>query len=460
MTKLLFQDFNAVSAKAWKQKIQLDLKGEDYNDALIWNSIENIDIKPFYHSEDLESLNYSIDVPKSWNICETIYVKNSIDANKKALQALLDGAQSLTFIITDSAVSLQNLLKNINLSCTVIYIELTFLDANYILNNGTDKIINFSLDIIGNLVKSGNWFTTKNKDYLEFDTIIKNTKTFSIDVSHYQNSGASIIQQLAYAMAHANEYLNHIDNNKSIQSIFSDHSSSGLKIILKVSVGTNYFFEIAKLRAMRLLFKQLISEYNFKGEVLIKATPTKRNKTLYDYNTNMLRTTTECMASILGGANSITNLAYDTIYHKKNEFGSRIARNQLLILRHESNFEDVAHVPEGSYYIESLIHQFAEKSLKLFKLIEAKGGFTSLLFNGVIQRKIAESAQKEQSHFDDQKEVLVGTNKYINLNDKMKQELEIYPFVKTNVRKTLIKPIIEKRISETIEKERIKNEKN
>ena len=221
---------------------------------------------------------------------------------------------------------------------------------------------------------------------------------------------------------------------------------------------TNYFFEIAKLRALRLLFNTLAKEYNHELECYIIATPTKRNKTLYDYNVNMLRTTTECMSAILGGADAVANLAYDAIYHKDNEFGDRISRNQLLVLKHESYFDKVNNPADGAYYIETLTEQLAEKALELFKDIEKNGGLISQLIDGTIQRKINENAQKEQELFDSGKEVLLGTNKYPNKNDQMKNDLELYPFVKQNARKTLITPIIEKRLAEKLEQERLASE--
>lgn len=172
----------------------------------------------------------------------------------------------------------------------------------------------------------------------------------------------------------------------------------------------------------------------------------------------MLRTTTECMAASIGGADTICNLAYDAIYHKDNEFGERIARNQLLILKKESYLDVVTNPADGAYYIESITHQLAEKALELFKSIEATGGFLSNLKSHQIQKKIKESAAKEQELFNSEKEVLVGTNKYINKEDKIKEDLELYPFVKTNARKTLIIPIIEKRLAETVEQNRLKDE--
>src|SRR5690606_16596197 len=150
------------------------------------------------------------------------------------------------------------------------------------------------------------------------------------------------------------------------------------------------------LRALRTLWATLADAYGFNTDCFIFVNPTKRNKTLYDYNTNMLRTTTECMSAILGGANMICNLPYDAIYHKDNEFGERIARNQLLVLKYESYFDKVNNPADGTYYIESLTQQLAEKALELFKDIEANGGFLNQLKEGIIQRKIKESAERER----------------------------------------------------------------
>ena len=315
------------------------------------------------------------------------------------------------------------------------------------------KDIFLNIDLISNLSKTGNWFYNNKKDHDILKLILNETKkniaVLGVDVSHYQNSGANSIQQIAYALAHANEYLNFITSNKITKQSFS--------INFNFSIGSNYFFEIAKLRAFRYLFDLLLSEYNLKATANIFVEPSFRNKTLYDYNVNMLRTTTECMSAILGGANTISNIAYDAVFHKKNEFGERIARNQLIILKEESYLKN-ADFANGSYYIEELTHEIAEKALKVFKDIEKNGGFVNQLFKGTIQRKIEESANKEQKLFDDNNLVLLGTNKHPNKEDKMKDDLQLYPFLKTKKHETLIKPILAKRLAEKLEQERLINE--
>ncbi len=456
MTKRLFDNFSPVSAKQWKQKIQVDLKGADYNDSLIWNSNEGISVKPFYHADEFnEVLKLPNTKTTQWKICQSVFVADDIKSNTKAINAIEKGAESIKFIIPNDAVSIETLLKNIA-PAIPLYFDLPFLNAEYTkhlsaLTTKTETYI--QTDIIGNLAENGNWFSNLKNDHQHFESIVKNTNTLSINTSLYQNSGANIVQQLAYSLAHANEYLNHLD------SIIDNKQKQSLKVIFQASVGTNYFFEIAKLRALRILWSTLASEYNINPDCHIIASPSTRNKTLYDYNTNMLRTTTECMSAILGGANTICNLPYDAIYHKANEFGARIARNQLLVLKHESYFNKVSNPTDGAYYIESLTHQLAEKSLALFKDIETQGGFLKQLKEGTIQRKIKESATKEQEQFDTGEEVLLGSNKHPNSNDKMQHELELYPFVKTNSRKTLIEPIIKKRLAEALEQNRLKTEK-
>lgn len=462
MSKPLFDEFDGVSSKAWKQKIQVDLKGADYNDTLIWNSNEGIDVKPFYHSDEFDELpEVSGSKATLWKICQTIEVQNENEANISARNAIERGAESILFIINSENISVDDLLSNIDLITIDVHLKCNFLSEEFVskINDITlsaveapNDITTIHLDIIGNLARTGNWYSNLKEDHKKFEDIIKETNELSVDLSLYQNAGATIVQQLAYGLAHANEYLNHIDN------VIASEAKQSLKVTFNVSVGSNYFFEIAKLRALRQLWATLASEYQVNTDCKIIATPSKRNKTIYDYNVNMLRTTTECMSAVLGGANTICNLPYDVLYHKPNEFGERISRNQLLVLKNESYFDKVNNPADGAYYIESLTEQLAEKALDIFKDIESNGGFLSQLKEGTIQRKIKESAAKEQADFDDEKLVLLGTNKHPNPADKMKNELEISPFLNIERRKTLIEPIIEKRLSEKLETNRLKEE--
>ncbi len=455
----LFSEFENVSSKQWKQQIQYELKGADYNDSLVWESPEGIKVKPFYHNDELETKFQSITPINSFSIVQNIFVHDVKLSNLRALDALNRGAEIIRFTIENDTISLENLMLNLPTENVTYYFNLPFLSVDYatqIQNYALKNNVNCSilLDPIGQLTKDGNWFESLDKDFEKLNKIVtysppldgcSKVGVVTIKASIYQNAGATIVQQLAYTLAHVNEYFNRL-------TIIPQ------SITIEIAVGTNYFFEIAKLRALRTLFAILAKEYDHNFDCVIVASPTKRNKTIYDYNVNMLRTTTECMSAIIGGANAVANLPYDALYHKDNEFGDRIARNQLLILKHESFFDKVNNPADGAYYIESLTQQLADKALTLFKEIELNGGFITQLIEGTIQRKISESAQKEQDLMDEGKEILLGTNKYPNKNDSMKNDLELYPFLKQNPRKTLITPIIEKRLAEKLEQERLSQE--
>ncbi|WP_339662906.1 methylmalonyl-CoA mutase subunit beta [uncultured Polaribacter sp.] len=449
MSTFLFDEFNPVSAAAWKQKIQVDLNGADYNETLLYKTDEGIIVKPFYTKED--RTNSKINLPKKgFHICQTLFIDDEKIANSLAIDALKRGANSIQFKASKK-FDYQKVLHKINLNSTLIYFHFSFLDDNFqieIANFCNSETVYFQTDIIGNLAETGNWFVNLKEDHLKLENIEKSSKNcIAVSGDLYQNSGANMLQQLAYTLAHANEYLLHFGKN------------AATKIHFMFSVGGNYFFEIAKLRAFRILWETLLTEYDVKNvEAHIFTQPSVRNKTVYDYHVNMLRTTSECMSAILGGSNTISNVSYDTIFHKSNEFGNRIARNQLLILQQESYLHEAQNFADGSYYIESIAQQLAEKALITFKQIEKAGGFLHQLKAGVIQKKISESALKEEEHFTTNKMVLVGSNFQINTKDTMKNNLELYPFVKQRNLKTLLVPINKKRLSETLEKERLAQE--
>ncbi len=456
MTKnKLFKDFDPVSSKAYKQKIQVDLKGEDYNDTLIWQSPEGIHVKPFYHRDDVSSLAGIPQIPEQWFIGEDVFILESSVAGKTASLAIENGTEAINFL-ADNPFEIDTLFSELARNDIPLHFQLNFLDVAFAKalqeKAAAQKFTIFlNTDIIGNLIKDGNWYTSLEQDHKQLEKLLsKGGNVLSVDISHYQNAGATIVQQLAYGICHVNEYLNYAENKATPLETIN----------FKVDVGSNYFFEIAKLRALRQLFELLTQEYAVTKSTTchIISRPTRRNKTIYDYNTNMLRTTTECMSAILGGANTIINRPYDDLYHKRNDFGQRISRNQLIILKKESYFDIVSNPSDGAYYIEEITKELSTKALKLFKEIESSGGLLKQLKEGTIQRKIKESAQKEQNTFDTGETLLLGTNIHPNKKDLMKNELELYPFVKHKPRKTIIEPIIAKRLAESMEQERLQSE--
>ena len=447
MKKHLLTDFDPVSAKAWKQKIQVDLKGAEYNETLISKTLEGIHIKPFYHNDDGIATTEIPGTPSGWNITQGVFIDDVKIANNIAIDALEKGAEAIVFT-AEKPFNIPSVFKGFPFSKATIYFDFSFLDIDfakelslYLTKHNAEFYLN--LDPVGKLSKEGNWFKSQKEDFNALQSLSKTGNTISVDTTNYQNAGANMVQQLAYALAHANEYLNHQTTSS---------------ITFKIATGTHYFFEIAKIRALRILYASLAKEYNCSQTCHVIAQPSRRNKTVYDYNINMLRSTTEAMSSILGGANAVCNMPYDVLYHKSNEFGERISRNQLLILKAESYFDVVSNPADGAYYIESVTQELASKALELFKQIEDGGGFIKQLLQGDIQKKIKESASKQQALFDNGSITLLGTNKHPNPMDLMKENLELFPFLKSNPRKTLIQPIIAKRLAEAIEQQRLAHE--
>lgn len=454
MNKFLFEEFDEVSAKQWKQKIQFDLKGADYNETLIGKSPEGIHIKPFYHQDDFDKEFSPVPgQPDRWIIVQKVFIDDEKIANELAIDSLSRGSEAILFQ-SDKEFDIPKVFQNFPFEKAEIYLELNFLSKDFHEEltgffQEKNATVRFHIDVIGNLARTGNWFHNRKKDFEILKSLLsgKAANHIAIDASVYQNAGANIVQQLTYALAVANEYFNAFSEDLKEKSL-----------TFKFATGSNYFFEIAKIRAFRKLFSILAKEYGAKEECYILSVPSKRNKTIYDYNVNLLRTTTECMSAVLGGANAVCNMAYDAIYHKSNEFGERISRNQLLILKEESYFEVVQNPADGTYYIESLTDELAEKALEIFKNIEKSGGFLKQLKEGIIQKKIKESASAEQELFDSGVLKLLGTNYHTNPNDRMKHDLELHPFVKKNKRKTIIEPVLEKRLSEESDRERLEKE--
>lgn len=447
MKKHLLTDFDPVSAKAWKQKIQVDLNGAEYNETLISKTLEGIHIKPFYHNDDGIATTEIPGTPSGWNITQGVFIDDVKIANNIAIDALEKGAEAIIFT-AKKHFNISSIFKDFPFSKATIYFDFSFLDLDfvkelslYLTKHKAEFYLN--LDPVGKLSKEGNWFKSQKEDFKALQSLSKTGNTISVDTTNYQNAGANMVQQLAYALAHANEYLNHQTTNS---------------ITFKIATGTHYFFEIAKIRALRILYASLAKEYNCSQTCHVIAQPSRRNKTVYDYNINMLRSTTEAMSSILGGADAVCNMPYDVLYHKSNEFGERISRNQLLILKAESYFDVVSNPADGAYYIENVTQELASKALELFKQIEDGGGFIKQLLQGDIQKKIKESASKQQAFFDNGSITLLGTNKHPNPMDLMKENLELFPFLKSNPRKTLIQPIIAKRLAEAIEQQRLAHE--
>lgn len=440
-----FYPFDPVSEKEWKQKIQADLKGADYNETLVWQSEEGIDVKPFY---SVDSRQLTVDsMPKGvWRI--GMRIEDFMDTIPEDVESVV------VPIANDNELPVVLIKAAMEQGC-FIHFEMDFLSQETVsrLQELTGDYPDYALniDILGHLARSGNWYHSNKEDYAILQFLLQHAQApfvYRVDTGLFQNAGANRVQQLAYGLAQANEYLN-----------FGAQHKLHLKApVFKLSPDGNYFFEIAKIRALRWLWQSLASEYGIDRDCHILATPSMRNKSTYDYNTNLLRSTMECMAAIHGGADTVVNQAYDAHFKHPHEFSQRIALNQLRILKHEAYLDQVTNAADGAYYIEKLTEQLAEKALELFKTIEAAGGYFKQIKEGIIQKKIREQAAKQQAAFDSGKDKYVGANAYQDENESVKGELEINPFLEKKARKTEIEPIVTKRLAEALEERRLGNE--
>lgn len=404
----LFDRFPPVSTKQWKQLIQYGLKGADYNERLVWESSEGINVKPFYNSDDLGMAHGPFEegtIP--WRIVAPIAANTAETANEKAKQALASGAEALHFSIPDGGFVPEVFLRDLTSLGVPIFLDMRkpnfdFAEAvsGLLPTGGEDLYLN--LDILGHLAFTGRWYEDKEKDHLLVKRILAMRpigNVIAVDTTVYQNAGGHIVQQLAYAMAHVHEYLGDLSEVAPIRPLF------------KVAIGGNYFFEIVKIRALRRLWALIAKKYDIPDQCRILAIPSQRNKSREDSDGNLLRTTMETMAAILGGADFVQNTPYGQ-KGSDQAHAERLALQQLLITKYEARSDAVANPADGAYYIESLTGQLAEKALILWKHIEANGGFFEQLKQGTIQRKIHESAKAEQMRIDTGQEVLVGVNKY------------------------------------------------
>ena len=484
----LFEQFPPVSTEAWMDKINTDLNGADFNKKLIWKTNEGFEVKPFYRREDIAGLPYIATLPgefpyirgtkkkdNDWLIRQNIDVEDYPLANKKVLDILMKGVDSLGFVINDPEFITE---KNIEILLKGIHFE--SIELNFLPNGKAREILEYFIktinkngaditkirgaieaDPLGRLMINGTLCIPieSGLEYLVSLTReasnLPHFKTIRVNASNFSNAGTDIVKELSFGLSMANEYISQLTE----RGISSDMAAS--KICFTFGIGSNYFFEIAKLRAARLLWSLIVSAWKPEKEesslMDIHCITSRWNKTIYDPYVNLLRTQTEAMSAVLGGTDSLTVDPFDMVFRQPDEFSERIARNQQLLLKEEAYFNKTADTAGGSWYIEKLTYLIAENAWKLFVEIEVQGGFLVSLKNGYIQKSINESAKIRKTDIAEKKEILLGTNKYPDLNENISINPDfsrIFP-VKADEADKIVEPIRLFRGSEEIDKLRI-----
>ena len=447
----LLSEFPAISTQEWKDKIIADLKGADFDRKLVWRTNEGFNVNPYYRREDLEGLSTPNVMPgeypyvrstrmdNEWLIRQDIHVLDPKEANAKALDILNKGVTSLGFKLSRDQVNKETLailLKDImpeavelNFACCIsVASKLAGALAEYLTEVGANVqeckgSINFD-PFKRQLVKgiSNPKWVTMCTEVLEAIRPLPGFRVLTVNALNISNAGAYIYQELGYALAWGAELLDKLgDAGYSIEEL-----TSRIKFVF--GVGSNYFMELAKFRAARWLWAEIVGAYGdqYKGEaakIHMHAVTSTWNKTIYDAHVNLLRTQTEAMSATLGGVDSLTVQPFDVTYQESDNFSERIARNQQLLLKEESHFDKVIDPAAGSYYVEHLTNAIAGEAWKLFLAVDEEGGFAAAAEAGSVQKAVNASNTKRHAAVAARKEIFLGTNQFPNFTETASQKV-------------------------------------
>ena len=449
----LFTEFPPVPTEKWEEVITADLKGADYERKLVWKTGEGFNVRPYYRAENLEGIKFlgsqagefpyvrGTHAHNRWRVHQTVSVVCPKEANAEALKILNAGVDSLGFCIASadfSAADLDMLLKDICIPA----VEITFCGekmanvAELVLAKvekegiaKEDVRIAFCIDPLVKGLSSKGDFCSPNgeKCIARIVELIHKTKEYkhvrivTVAGQTFGNSGSTIVEELAFTLSAGHDYL------VRLSDAGLDVDAAARKLRFSFSVSSNYFMEIAKFRAARMLWANIVKGYgpakNCACKMQIHAETSRWNQTVYDPYVNMLRGTTEAMSATIAGVHSLEVMPFDASFENPTEFSKRIARNVELLLKNESHFDQVVDPAGGSYYVENLTQSIAAEAWKLFLEIEEKGGYTEAYKAGLIVERIKASAAAKDKNIATRRQTLLGANQYPNFTEVAGKEI-------------------------------------
>jgi len=445
----LFSTFPKIATSEWEARILADLKGADYQKKLVWKTSDGFDVKPYYREEDTLGIGSVNTMPgeypfvrgnnptsNNWEIRQDIETDDETEANLLAIDAIKRGATGIGLVAADleNEADVEALLKKINPTEVAIHFGAAPSYPALIrivgANAKTQKLPlaklkgSFDFDPISFLLLNGDFWKSEKSDLAQVAAMIKLGKEFMpsmkvINVNgHYFNSaGATMVQELGFSLASGNDYL----ALATTAGVSVDDIAQ--RMMFSFGVGSNYFMEIARLRAARLLWAKIVEQYKPASETSmqmhIHCNTSAWNKTLFDPYVNLLRSTTEAMSAIIGGTQSLSILPFDTFYKDPDEFSNRLARNQQIILKEEVYLDKVVDPSAGSYYIENLTQLIAEAAWKLFLQVEENGGMVESVKSEFIQDMVEKSAAQRLDDIANRRLIQLGTNQHPNPAEQM-----------------------------------------
>ncbi|MDS4070628.1 MAG: acyl-CoA mutase large subunit family protein, partial [Candidatus Competibacter sp.] len=466
-----FNEFPPTPHEEWRKVIDKFLKGAPFEKRLVTKTYENIDLQPMYRQEDIEGLPHLDSLPgfapylrgttplgyvaSSWDVAQELPYGTPAAFND-ALRADLARGQNAVNLVLDrptlagvdadqaeaddvgkgglsisSVADLARALDGVDIENTPLFIQastsaLTFTALLAALARKQGKSLAkvrgaIGMDPLGQLARDGR--LPRDLDGI-YDVMAQlatwaranapQLQTITVQGSPYHNGGASTTQELALALATAVDYV------RAMQARGLGIDDIAPRIRFSLSIGSNFFMEIARLRAARLLWAKIVQAFGgneASQKMSLHARTSAWNQTVYDPHVNLLRATTEAFSSAVGGCDSLHISPFDELLRVPDEFSRRVARNTHTVLREESHITKTIDPAGGSWYVENLTDSVGRKTWAIFQEVEKQGGMAKALEAGWPQAQIADTAAKRAANLAKRKDIFVGTNMYPNLKE-------------------------------------------
>ena len=454
MAEKLFTEFPPVTTEQWDEVIIKDLKGADYEKKLVWKTHEGFPVRPYYRAENLGDIKSLGEMPgqfpfvrgikneNNWLTRQDICLCEGLEkANAEALDILNKGVESLGFVLADkkdlTEAEMETLLKGISIPAVEINFRKCCPKHSAETLNSFLAVVkkqgvkpeevraSFDFSPLHRLTVKGTFCEEKAYGFLA-DAVkavadYPKIKVINVHAYDFNNAGSSLVQELAFGVAIGNEYI------AKLTELGFDAKEVAKRVKFTFGISSNYFMEIAKFRAGRVIWANIVKGWGVDCDCACKmhvhAVTSRWNQTVYDAYVNMLRGTTETMSAAIAGVDSIEVVPFDDAFRAPGEFSNRIARNVQSVLKEESHFNKITDPAGGSYYVEELTQSIIDAAWKLFKDVEEKGGYTEAFKAGFVQEQVKSVSDKKDKLLAQRRETLLGTNQFPNFLEKAGDEI-------------------------------------